>query len=185
MITTIPYTGERMIPWATAVGSNVAHCHIARYAWATRYTWRRHVVDLGCGTGYGSYMASWGARHVTAVDISEDAIHMAVETFTAHNLFFCRGDITKEVPHGDLYLAFEILEHLPDPRQLLSLLDGKPLIWSMPVGDDSRFHTRPYAVDEIKELLPGSIFYYQSGDGLIAPSNNAWFKPAFILGARG
>src|SRR3990172_11308835 len=115
------YTGERAIPWDKAVGPRVLSHHVARYSWALPFCWGRTVADLGCGTGYGAFLLSWGAKWVTGVDIDREAVHFAEEWFCAGNLqFICRDVRENKLPKADLYVAFEFLEHLDDPGELLA-----------------------------------------------------------------
>lgn len=58
---------ERLIPGEGVPGGEMEQ-HVARYAWAFRFCEGKHVVDVGCGGGYGSFLLSWVAREVDAVD---------------------------------------------------------------------------------------------------------------------
>jgi cyclopropane fatty-acyl-phospholipid synthase-like methyltransferase len=40
--------------------------HCSRYAFALSLVGGAHVLDLGCGTGYGSEMLSWSAARCAA-----------------------------------------------------------------------------------------------------------------------
>ncbi len=179
----LDYTGERAIPWNSAVGADVLIPHIQRYAFALRYCWQKAVVDLACGTGYGSYMLSMVSKTVKGVDIAPDAVTFALDHFRASNLEYGQDDITKAVPFGEVYTAFECLEHLDNPQETLSLLTGSILIYSIPVDDGSRFHARAYTVDEIIETFGGEIFF-QDVYGTIVPREVAWFEPEYILGVH-
>jgi len=179
---TLNYTGERAIPWNETVGVEVLIPHIQRYAFATRFCWQKYVVDLACGSFYGAYLLSWGSRTVKATYIDSTAIAYALDHFKAHNLSYGIDDITLGVPYGEVYTAFECLEHLDDPLKTLELLKGSTLIYSVPVEDGSRFHKRAYLVDEIVATFGGEI-YCQAVDGLIVPRDEyVWFDPKYILG---
>ena len=178
------YTGERAIPWEKKTGPGVMIPHIMRYAWASMYAWDKSIVDLCCGSGYGSYLLSWVANHVTGIDISMPAIEYAQNKFSAGNLAYHMGDVTDPSQHvpADLYIAFECLEHLDDPSALIERIN-KPLIWSMPIELPSKFHKRKYSIDEICQLMNGSDFWYQSTEGIIE-SKPVDFVPAYVLGIR-
>lgn len=177
----LEYTGERAVPWNDATGYIMA-AHVARYAWAVRYCFGRQVVDLGCGCGYGTFMLSWVAKCATGVDIDDKTITSAMHSFEAPNLSFLTADITQNIPHGDAYVAFEVLEHLDKPRQLIDSLNA-PLLWSMPVCDGSEFHKKPYTLNEIDDLV-GPIGWVQGVDGQITHVDHIWFAPVYVLGVR-
>jgi len=164
------------------VGVDVLIPHIQRYAFATRFCWQKDVVDLACGSGYGAFLLSWVAKSVKAVDLDDGAINFALDNFRARNLQYGQDDISLAVPFGEVYTAFECLEHLDDPAQTLALLKGSTLIYSVSVDDGSKFHKRAYSVDEIIETFGGEI-YCQAAEGTIVPRDEyVWFDPKYILG---
>lgn len=181
-MTTLQYTGERVVPWSPAVGSPVMSCHLARYAWAMPHVYGRSVVDLGCGAGYGSYLMSWGAREVIGVDVSIDALAFARRWFMAGNLRYEVLDLeAAQLPSAQVYVAFEVLEHLTDPKALLNKITGT-LLWSVPVNDGSKFHRQVYGLSEATDLVPGSVIWYQGAAGAIVPLGKEWFSPAHVVG---
>jgi SAM-dependent methyltransferase len=145
------YTGERVVPWNLGTGIVILNAHVRRYAWALPYVWGKKVVDLGCGTGYGTFMLSWAARQAIGLDIDVESIAFASRHFKAPNLEFGALDITKRCRNGDIYVAFEVLEHLDDPTVITE--QYRPLVWSMPIEDGSRFHKRAYTYREIYDLM--------------------------------
>lgn len=173
------YTGERVVPWERAVGERVMHCHVMRYAWAIPFVFNLHVIDLGCGTGYGSFMLSWAARNVLGIDKDRESITFAQANFKAYNLTYSVRDVMAYIEDADAYVAFEVLEHLSRPELILERF--RPLMWSMPVNDASRFHNRPYSVGEIDKLTGGGD-WFQSASGAIVERGFEWFEPAFVLG---
>lgn len=181
---TMSYTGERAIPWNRATGLRVMHPHIMRYAWATQFAWAERVVDLGCGVGYGSYIMSMVADSVLGVDVNAEAIAYADMHFIAPNLEYERHNLLDGPPSGgaSLYVAFEVLEHLADPRGLIEELDA-PLVWSIPINVPSEFHARAYTVDDITKLMGGTI-YYQNSVGEISQEKHTYFVPSYVLGVR-
>jgi SAM-dependent methyltransferase len=142
--------------------------------------WGKKVIDLGCGTGYGTYMLSWGARQAVGVDIDVDAIAFAAAHFQAPNLTYAAMDITRRGFNGEIYVAFEVLEHLDDPAALIAKY--RPLLWSMPIDDDSRFHKRGYSWRQIRELT-GDINAVQNWDGdiTIAQTDGAKYALGLML----
>lgn len=179
----LPYTGERVVPWSLAVGGPVMSKHVARYAWAMPSVYYCRVVDIGCGAGYGSFLMSWGAREVHGVDVSEEAVIYARAWFRAANLHFSRLNVAREtLPEAEVYVAFEVLEHLDRPQAVIDGIHDATLLWSLPVDDGSRFHKHTYSLAEAESLLDNSCIWYQSQDGCIVPRRNAWFTPANVIG---
>jgi len=112
---------ERLIPGEYAPAGQLQQ-HVARYAWAFAPCEGRRVLDVGCGVGYGSFLLSWVASDVDAVDRDPVAIDFARSTF--HGPRYAVVDGTGgDLPAADVATCFEVLEHVDDPlalcRQLL------------------------------------------------------------------
>jgi 2-polyprenyl-3-methyl-5-hydroxy-6-metoxy-1,4-benzoquinol methylase len=117
---------ERMMPGSVLWATNYAE-HIQRYEWvASHMPPGANVLDAGCGVGYGSaHLADRGARHVTAVDLAEEALAVARRQFTRPNLEFIREDCETLAAAGrrgpfDLIANLENIEHLPHPERFLT-----------------------------------------------------------------
>ena len=110
---------ERAHPGMAMYGVLGEHC--ARYALALSMLGGHDVLDLGCGTGYGTEMLSWSAQRVRGFDLWEpDETQRprwpgAVELNYGHDL--CRDPL----PRADAATMFEVLEHLPDGPAALNL----------------------------------------------------------------
>ncbi len=102
----------------------VRFAHVARYDFAAAFVREKRVVDGACGSGYGSAMlASAGARSVLGLDIADDGLREATETYDAPNLSFRKCDLsTLDVPASscDVFISFETIEHVPDDGAFLS-----------------------------------------------------------------
>lgn len=176
------FTGERAIPFNPHTGGHIMYAHIQRYAFATQFSWQKNVVDLACGAGYGSHMLSLVAKSVRGVDIAPEAVDFALASFGHHeHLAFEQGDMTQVIPPADLYVAFECLEHVDNPQKVFELIGDVPLVWSLPVNDDSRFHKKAYSLDEIERTMKGGL-YYQARTGEIVSGAYCDFIPAYVLG---
>lgn len=117
----IEFTGERVVPGQ--VNDNLWNEHIARYAFASRLARSRRVLDMGCGSGYGTAELARHARRAAGVDISAEAVGFAREHFSSPNVGWIAASATAlPLPDAsfDLIVAFEVIEHLEDWRKLLS-----------------------------------------------------------------
>ena len=158
---------ERFVP--TEGDTTALALHLARYRFAARLVADKDVLDVACGTGYGSAMlASAGARQVTGVDIAPEAISHASAHFARENLTFVRMDVQdlREIPPVDLVVSFETIEHLEDPMRFLQEVTnvmkvGGELVISTPVrmrgtlldAPENPFHLREWSPPEFEELL--------------------------------
>ena len=105
------FTGERYLP-TNFNKSSLEHVH--RYAFSLHFTKDKIVVDIACGTGYGTYMISENAKHVTGIDISKETIDYANKHYNRKNLKFVVGNIIKiPLPSNsvDVVISFETIEH--------------------------------------------------------------------------
>lgn len=166
------FTGERMIPGISP--KRIEDDHLARYRFATRYVYNRYILDIACGTGYGTRMLlDGGATYVDGVDIDEEAISFAQETYGASQISYYTEDICS-FNHGrkyDVVVSFETIEHVPDYSCTLSNLynllhDRGILIISSPNRlitsptatsfkdkPDNTFHTHEFSIPELTAIL--------------------------------
>lgn len=164
------FTGERVIPGQ--VDTDLWNEHFSRYAFAARFASGKRVLDMGCGSGYGSAELARTAGSVVGVDIGVEAIDYARVHFSAApNLSFSVGSCTRlPFPDGsfELITAFEVIEHLADWRDMLSearrlLSDGGTFLVSTPnklyYADQRReagpnpFHQHEFEFDEFRDAL--------------------------------
>lgn len=119
-------TGERVIEDAyldTAGAYVIFQMHAASYAFVEHYCRGRRVLDLGCGSGYGTHRIAGVAASATGVDVAPDAVAFARARYVAGNLDY------KVVPQGgplpfadgvfDVVLSFQVIEHVHDVRGYL------------------------------------------------------------------
>jgi len=119
------FTGERVIPGQ--VNDDLWAEHIARYEFAARFVPGKNVLDVGCGTGYGSALLAETASSVIALDTAPDALSYAIQHFrhpsTSHvQASYVQGSATAP-PFRDhsfeIITAFEVIEHLSEWRDFL------------------------------------------------------------------
>ncbi|MCD6727419.1 MAG: class I SAM-dependent methyltransferase [Solirubrobacteraceae bacterium] len=142
--------------------------HIHRYAFAGRLVRGLRVADLGCGVGYGSdVLAAAGAASVVGVDVDPATIAEASAEFGSDAVDFVCGDALDwvealEPGELDAIVAFEVLEHLPDPVRLVDRLAplaarGVRVIASVPNSEtfqeENPFHLTDFGVESAHELF--------------------------------
>ena len=115
------FTGERVIPGQVDI--DLWNEHVSRYAFASAFAAGKRVLDLGCGTGYGSAEMGKTAASVMGVDVSSEAVEYARAHYGSSTVFFETGSCTDLPWQAELFdciVAFEVIEHLNDWRGLLS-----------------------------------------------------------------
>lgn len=166
------FTGERVVEGVSP--ERIWLDHVARYEFASGYTKEKNVLDISCGTGYGSrILYDRGARGVIGIDISIETINFASIKYKTKDLEFKVGDIQNiDFPanYFDVVTCFETIEHVNSQEKVFKELQRvlKPrglLIISSPnrtvtspyksINDspDNPFHTKEYATGEFISAL--------------------------------
>ncbi|MDO8669413.1 MAG: methyltransferase domain-containing protein [Candidatus Buchananbacteria bacterium] len=174
------FTGERYIPGETR--KIIEEDHLQRYHFAKNFSNHKIVLDIACGTGYGSQIIkSGGANHVIGVDISSEAIDYAKNKFNNDHIeFVCRpaDDLPFNKAYFDLVVSFETIEHLDDKTRnnylkelYRTMKEGAQLIISTPNKlvtsprrdkPRNKYHFREYKLNELKDILTKNNFQIKS-----------------------
>jgi 2-polyprenyl-3-methyl-5-hydroxy-6-metoxy-1,4-benzoquinol methylase len=171
---------ERIIPDQMddrdAFDMKTLQLHIERYAFAISNGKPGDVLDIACGTGYGSFQLLQSEKYtqsrVVAVDIDQTAIDYANKRYSNPAIHFvCADAMLYQDPGGyDTIISLETIEHLKDTglfaKKLHSLLkkDGV-LIVSAPVTpstDGNPHHLSDFSVSRFKKLFESSGFIIES-----------------------
>jgi 2-polyprenyl-3-methyl-5-hydroxy-6-metoxy-1,4-benzoquinol methylase len=148
-----PTPMERILPGS--VSKSYLGMHLAPYHFALDYAKGKRVLEVGCNWGYGAHLLSSVAAHVTAFDVSKEAIRDAQQRFQCDNLGFFVHDANDPFPlpgEGfDLVFSSEVIEHIRDYRACIAeikrvLRPGGILIMKTPnIEADPMIHRRnPY-----------------------------------------
>ena len=162
-------TGERYIP--SSKWEKIDMEHNQRYTFALQYIKDKIVLDAACGEGYGSYLMAQTAKHVTGIDISEEAIEHASSKYRKDNLIFIRESVDKINLNSDsidIVISFETIEHVNEEMQISFIkeihrilkIDGI-LIMSTPNRVEysdrtkikNQFHVREFNKNQFEELI--------------------------------
>lgn len=185
------FTGERFISSLTEPEISYEHWH--RYLYTTRFVKDKVVLDIACGEGYGSFLFSTSnAKKVIGVDIDEEAVRNAKNSYKNSDLEFVNGDVTSipiESNKIDVIVSFETIEHINEHQQKLFLLEIarvlKPdgiLIISTPnkltysdLPDyKNKFHIKEFYVDEFLDFLRKKFEYIELLGQRIFTSSYIW-----------
>jgi SAM-dependent methyltransferase len=168
--------GERFDPELTAWKDPN---HLKRYEFALEFVKKGDIViDIACGTGYGTKILARRAHKVYGVDISKIAIQYAKKKYKLKNTVYLIKNFWNFSTKGDVIVSFETVEHIQDCdgvneifRKLLEL-SNRYVIASFPykevVGNNP--HHVHFNLDETTlklKNLNSKKYYYQKSDGNI------------------
>jgi len=140
------------------------------------------VLDIGCGDGAYVYKMSPHCKQVIGIDADYDAIRLANKKLAQMNqkAFKCfqipisRIDKVLGQELFDIVYSIDVIEHLPDPDELLNECarrvkpDGVVIIGTpMFISDAlvSPYHVHEYGRSEIKSLLQN--YFYINKDQIL------------------
>jgi 2-polyprenyl-3-methyl-5-hydroxy-6-metoxy-1,4-benzoquinol methylase len=157
---------ERWVP--RFIWKKIEDEHRSRYEHACNYTIGKKVLDVACGSGYGSFLlkTEGHASEVYAFDLDAKAIRYG-------NIRYAHKNITRLVQnvenfilpnYFDVVVSFETIEHLTNYNQFLvniykSLIEGGTLIISTPIVPKTRtscynpFHKIEWDFSDFQELI--------------------------------
>jgi 2-polyprenyl-3-methyl-5-hydroxy-6-metoxy-1,4-benzoquinol methylase len=174
---TIEDDGERMIP--EKHGDSIMYAeHMTRYIAASQLVAGKTVLDIACGTGYGSWILAQSASQVSGIDNSPEAIAYASEHYAAENISYSIGQAEQiDLPDAsvDVVVSFETIEHIAHYDTFLSEIrrvlrpDGLAIISTpndLEFAKGNHHHVHQFAEAELREVLAAEFEhiepYYQA-----------------------
>jgi GT2 family glycosyltransferase/SAM-dependent methyltransferase len=203
--TALSFTGERL---TGEMQGQIEIEHLHRYFLAREASRGRDVLDIACGEGYGSALLAQVARSVVGVDVSDEAVRYAEQSYRRDNLRFLVGD-ARAIPASDASIdvvaSFETLEHLYEQEQFLGecrrvLRPGGLLIISTPDREAyspdgsvaNPFHVRELDRAEFEGALRGVFPHVEIlrqrpmiGSSILPLAPSATGEPALTFEQRG
>lgn len=165
------FTGERMIPGM--VDAELELEHRLRYLFARQFVIDKNVLDAACGAGYGTVELARVAKSAIGIDISEEAIEHAKQTYEQPNLEYRVCSVEQlEFQNAafDTVISFETLEHVPEEVQYKFLKEIKrvlkqdgTLVMSTPNHEvykergENHYHVKELTEKEFRDVL--SLFF--------------------------
>lgn len=125
----LPYTmvagiqGDAILPGSVLSYFGYKY-HLGRYIFISKFASARDVLEVGCGTGYGSsYLLRRGVKRMVGVDVSGKSLRLATTNFKRENLEFVMADgecLPIRDNSFDLVISFGVIDHLNHPQEYLS-----------------------------------------------------------------
>jgi cyclopropane fatty-acyl-phospholipid synthase-like methyltransferase len=172
--------------------------HLARYMFVLRQLKiTDRVLEIGCGTGYGSRLLADKCAKVVATDQACELKELW-DRYKKENLTFSL-DIPDEL--YDVVVSFEVIEHIPEAelsnyfQKIKSRLTREGVVYmstprALPFEERSRNrqleHVKEYSPKEFRDLLEKyfrRVFLFSQNDGIISTQNPdmAWNLVAICL----
>lgn len=141
------FTGEFFVPGEAP--KRLEEDHLSRYEFAAQFVNGKRVLDIACGSGYGTRaLFDAGACSADGVDLAQEVVDFATERFGCEGVrYACDSIYTYQSDRRyDVIVSYETIEHVDDYKKALAnlhrlLSDQGVLIISSP----NRFITSPKA----------------------------------------
>jgi ubiquinone/menaquinone biosynthesis C-methylase UbiE len=143
------------------------HRYIEALKWLPSNTSK--VLDIACGTGFGSFFLAKSNHVVVGADISEEAIKQCVIDYSLPSLTFIKADGTNlkyDNNHFDAIVSFETIEHTTAYTEMLNefkrivkekgvvIISTPNILINSPNGViTNKYHTQEWTYEELEQLL--------------------------------
>lgn len=161
--------------------STIPMDHLQRYGWAIGFICGKSIVDIACGSGYGSAWLSEYAEEVIGVDVDDDALEWARKHYNRENLSYIRGDVSsfKMSKKFDVVVSFETIEHIPNEKDYLNTIKGllnkdgifivsTPLSSLNGMSSTNCYHINEYKKDRFVKMISENftrVLWYRQDEG--------------------
>jgi ubiquinone/menaquinone biosynthesis C-methylase UbiE len=153
-------TGERVNPdFPDANFQN----HFKVYKFLEQFAKDKDVLDIGCGTGYGTAYLRTVAKTIVGIDISKSAIRFARKRYPeTRSLVMDAHSLALQSRSVDLVVSTENFEHLADQekslQEVIRVLRPDGLCFIATPNRDVRsrnnpYHTHEFTACELRALL--------------------------------
>ena len=161
----LPLTGERTAPDVPEENYWYQR-HVAAYRYACELIDGGHVLDAGCGEGYGTAMLAEAGADALGVDLDEAIVRRAADRYAG-----ARFDVANlvDLPYDDAsfdaIISLQVIEHLHTPQEFIAqcvrlLRPGGVLMLSTPnrltfspEGTRNPFHTFEFSPSELDAVV--------------------------------
>jgi len=177
--------GERIYLQSSSNNNHLPH--VIAYAVALPFVVGKKVVDLCCGTGYGTRLLSEAAISVIGVDYSKTAITYN-ESRPLSNVKYAHADVEdfgKDAIDADVITCMQGLEHLEDPKTLIKNNLDKMWIIAVPNDKDETNEFHHHQIDEamIKDWFGDRSIdlQYFNDAGQFSHAPDIWYTNFFVI----
>lgn len=175
------FTGERVVPNDMHGRPDVYSEHIIRYALALKYCAMNDVLDVACGTGYGTDLLGSVSKSITGGDNDPKSLEYAKNKY---GLNLKHIDLNTQsiwqifMKKFDVIVSFETIEHLSNPLFFMNsvkhALETTGLfIFSLPIKNSSEYHKFSYSYHQAlgfgNNLFKPLRAFVQKNDLIISP----------------
>lgn len=165
--------------------------HLARYKFVGRQLNKNwDVLEVGCGTGYGSNFLAQFCKTINACELDESLLETAKNKFNQKpNLTYSYHPVLKSY---DVVVSLEVIEHMTKEHGdvLLDFISSNlksnglafistPRRIDNPSENRKKYHIHEYSYQEFKESLEekfDKVLMFSQNDEIISSQNydNAW-----------
>lgn len=165
------HDGERFVPSDST--PHEIRVNVERYLYAMKLCENKTVIDIGTGSGLGTYLYSLVAKSVIGIDYSDVALQSASTYPHNDKIKFLKANIEKDLlPEAEVAVCLEVIEHISNPDWFLGQLKAKRLVFSVPLNAlaISSWHKYDFRTVRDVENLIGRYFSIED----IKVQNDTW-----------